>query len=150
MNTRTFTAALVTILIVVAVSMASGAALPSGALIFWRGADDSLNRIGDDHPLPVTPDVPYGDFKTISTATLTIGTSAAALVGTLPAGTRVLDVGVLGGALNYGNASVTTGALPFNIASGSVKSFPIEAGDTSPGIYLRGQDATCTVYLQAR
>lgn len=115
-------------------------------LLKWRKGMDEAGtevRVGERYPLP-TQNMPLAAFT--ATQTFDVGTSAAKLIPTLAATTRAILVGSTVGDVNFGNANVPTGTgFPFKIASGSYLEFPVST--TTPALYLRGQTATCPVFI---
>lgn len=110
---------------------------------FFRDGQDNAGlerRSGFRYPLPVQQ-IPFISY--VASGTQTVGTATAVRIATLAADARAVDVGAIGGALNYGNESVPTGeAWPHFIASGSYKTFYVAT--QTPAIYLRGRTATTT------
>jgi len=131
---------LILVLLLVSILQAFGA----DASKFREGLDEAgaERRIGTRYPLP-TAETPFEKF--IATGSQTVGTSAAVLLATPATYTRVVTVGAIDDAMNYGPSTVPTGeAYPFYIASGSTKDFILAT--TTPKIYLRGRTATGTAH----
>ena len=122
-------------------------AVPASAqtvVVTWRdGLDDAgeEHRIGHRYPLPAQ-EMPFDEH--LPTAPQQVGTAAAVLLAIPATDTRAVDVGAIGGVLNFGDATVPDGtAWPFTIASGSFRRFP---GGRAKKLYLRGQTATATAH----
>lgn len=113
----------------------------------WRDGIDNAgaeHRTGFRYPLP-TQELPFNEF--LATGSQTVGTSAAVLLSVTATDTRAVNVGSVGGVVNWGDATVPDGtAWPFTIASGSFRTFVI--GTSTPKIYLRPQVATTTLDRQ--
>lgn len=92
---------------------------------------------------------PSTGHKAMATGTLSVGTSTAVIVGTMPAETHELEVTAIGGDINYGPSTVVTGPLSPYIASGSSKVFDKIVG-RNPTTWLRGRSASATAALNAR
>jgi hypothetical protein len=111
-------------------------------------ADTTAVTVGYQYPMP-TQEIPFNSFLTVATPSFMVSSESAKVIGTLPAGTRVITVGTVGGALCFGGSSVATGTeYPFAIASGSFRDFNVST--TTPAIYVIGQLGTVTVHLLAR
>lgn len=122
-----------------------GAVFAQEAIIKWRAGQDATgaeNRIGFRHPLPVQ-EQSFEAF--LASSSVVIGGTVAVKCPTLNANTRVLLVGTLADALNFGNSTVPAGAYPFNIATGSYKVFNVTT--TTPDLWFRGQTASATVHF---
>lgn len=85
-------------------------------------------------------------FSDPATITITVGTSTAVIVGTLPAGKQILYATPIGEAVNFGGSSVGTGLTSNFIASGTTHKFE-NIGLRSYPLYFRGRTATVTVSL---
>jgi hypothetical protein len=90
-----------------------------------------------DYVVPVIK-TPTDGYKTVATPSLTVPAATAVLVGTLPAGTKILEIHVPsnGLAVNYGPVGVSSGTSYPSIAAGAKISIPV--GTTTPAIYLIG------------
>jgi len=140
---KLFLCALMALVLIAPARPASAAADPAK----WRDGIDNAgaeNRTGFRYPLP-TQELPFNEF--LATGSQTVGTSAAVLLTVTATDTRAVNVGSVGGVVNYGDATVPDGtAWPFTIASGSFHTFVI--GTSTPKIYLRPQTATATLHRQ--
>lgn len=115
------------------------------AIIKWRAGQDAAGaelRIGHRYPLPVQEQAIEG---IVATGSLEIGTTAAVKCPTLNANTRVLLVGTLDSALNFGDSTVPTATYPFNISAGSYKAFNVTT--STPNLYFRGATASAAVHF---
>lgn len=123
-----------------------GSLIAQEAIIKWRAGQDATgaeHRIGHRYPLPVQEQA-IEDIT--ATSSVEIGTTVAVKCPTLHANTRVLLVGTIGDALNFGDSTVPTGAnYPFAIASGSYKAYNVTT--TTPDLYFRGATASATVHF---
>jgi hypothetical protein len=103
-------------------------------------------------PLPVaqSPVTSFFDSTLIATQTFAVAASstAAVLIGTLPAGSKGVYV-CTDVALNFGNASCTTGTNWPTIAAGGSQLFVVSPLDVTPTVYVsqRATGATATVRL---
>ncbi|HOT30136.1 MAG TPA: hypothetical protein PLU72_18305 [Candidatus Ozemobacteraceae bacterium] len=136
------------LLILALVAMILMPAVPASAqasIVKWRDGIDNAgaeHRIGHRYPLPIQ-ELPFNEF--LATGSQTVGTSAAVLLAVTSTDTRAVDVGAIGGVVNWGDATVPDGtAWPFTIASGSYHRFII--GSSTPKLYFRGQIATTTLH----
>lgn len=114
----------------------------------WREGIDEAGaerRTGQLYPLPVQ-ETPTDGYLTVATASLTIVASSATIVGTLPTGTHVLEIGAMNGVLNYGGSTIGNSTSPWQIASGASVEFKVAT--LTPRIYLRTHgagDASATI-----
>lgn len=120
--------------------------LLAGEVPLWVETSSS-HRTGQAYPLPTANAPTYG-YLTVATPTLTVETSTAVVVGTMPSNTHLIEIYAYNGDLNYGPSTVAEGATYHYIASGSSKEFAVAT--LTPSIYLIGRSATAGARITAR
>lgn len=143
MRKRTFIIDLLVVLTLVA--FGASCAQAQQAIVKWRegqAEEGTERRIGFRYPVPTQEQSLIGF---VASSSIEVGTTVAVKCPTLQVTTRVLLVGTLNDALNWGNSSVPAATYPFSIASGSYKAFNVAT--TTPNLYFRGQVASATVHL---
>lgn len=136
----------VLLITLILIAFSASTAMAFDAIVKWREgqtAEGSTQRIGFRYPLPVQ-EQSFESYQATSTVTITSAT--AVKCPTLATDTRVLQVGAIGGDLNFGTSTVPTGVYPFKIASGTYKPFNIAT--KTPELYFRAADTDVTVYYQ--
>lgn len=105
-------------------------------------------NVSREQPAPTQVDANYGYLTGMATPTGTVGTSAAVLMPTLPAGAKLIAIIATNGAINFGGSDVQTGAgLEDYIASGSARYWDGIA-TTTMAIYLRGTTGTASYRIR--
>lgn len=105
------------------------------------------HRTGQAYPLPTAEAPTYG-YLTVATPTLSVGTSTAVVIGTLPSNTHVVNVYAYNGDVNVGGSDVTTGTTFDYIASGSSKEYKVAT--TTPNIRVIGRSTPANVRIDAK
>jgi hypothetical protein len=83
----------------------------------------------------------------IGSQAATIGTASAVLVGSLSAGTKVIEIFTTAD-LNFGGVGLNTGTGEAYIPANTIKE--LRVATLNPAIYLRGRAATATVKILHR
>lgn len=104
-----------------------------------------------DYVVPVI-ETPTTGYKTVAAPIVSVPVATPVSIGTLPAGTKVVEVYVAtaGQSVSYGPSTISSGtvaAYPFIPASNKV-SFSVST--TTPAIYLIGTSAVATATILAR
>lgn len=108
----------------------------------------ALRTVSRERPAPTQVDANFGYLTGMATPTGSVGTAAAVLLPTLPAGTKLFSIVATNGAINFGGSDVQTGVGTEDyVASGSVRYWDGLA-TTTPAIYLRGQAGTASYRIR--
>jgi len=110
---------------------------------------DGRRTTNSDYVIP-TLEAPTTGYKTVATPIVSVPANTAVKVGTLPAGTKMLEVYVATGGttVNYGPVGVSSGTSYPCIAAGT--KLPIVVSTTTPDIYLIGTSAAATATILAK
>lgn len=88
-------------------------------------------------------------YKTLATPTVWASANTASSVGTLPLGTKYIEIYAFINDINYGPPGVGSGTSWPKIASGTTSN-PIPVGTTTPNIYVIGRAGAASATILAR
>lgn len=110
---------------------------------------DGRKTTSADYVIP-TLEAPTTGYKTVANPIISVPADTAVKVGTLPAGTKILEVYVAtgGNTINYGPVGVSSGTSYPCIAAGTKISIPVST--TTPDINLIGTSAAATGTIMAK
>jgi len=110
---------------------------------------DGRKTTNSDYVVP-TIESPTTGYKTVANPTLSVPANTAVKVGTLPAGTKTLEVYVAtgGNTINCGPVGVSSGTSYPCIAAGTKHTERVST--TTPDVYLIGTSAAATATILAK
>ncbi len=136
---------LILFLIVLAIALTMMAKAGDTTLIVPAG-----NKTASTDYVVPTIETPTTGYKTVAAPIVSVPAATAVSIGTLPAGTKVVEIYVAtgGNTVNYGPVGVSSGTSYPNIAAASKVSFTVST--TTPAIYLIGTSGAATATVMAR
>jgi len=110
---------------------------------------DGRRTTNSDYVIP-TLEAPTTGYKNVANPTISVPANSAVKVGTLPAGTKTLEIYVATGGttINYGPAGVSSGTSYPCIAAGT--KHPETVSTTTPDVYLIGTSGAATATILAK